>query len=288
MDQANEQTQVQQFTHSTSAWPVQALSVACPPGIPISNRFAGLQNAGDDDDEDDDQENKVPEESQEYDQPESILMTSTSTSANHPTDDMTDNATTGQSRRRMHRVARREWRKAREIDLYPLFLKPLANDKVTPTQLLPLEYRQEHDGWTRVKAVPDSGAVMSVAPASMAPGYHVKPSAGSLRGQHFVAASGTEIPNEGEQILPMQSGEGVWTQQRWQLADVTRPLLSVGEECDRNQYVIFGKTGGIVLNLETGETRKFPRVNGAYEMEMWIPPPVNAVSASTGFGRQGR
>ena len=103
-----------------------------------------------------------------------------------------------------------------------------------------------------------------------------------MSGRGFVSATAHEVPNEGEQCLPTQSSEGVWTQQRWQLAEVTKPLLSIGEECDKNQYVVFGRSGGIIYSVETGECRKFPRVNGSYEVEMWIPPPP-----SSGFTRQG-
>ena len=35
------------------------------------------------------------------------------------------------------------------------------------------DYRSEYNGWTRIRAVPDSGAIESVAPNDMAPGYQV-------------------------------------------------------------------------------------------------------------------
>ena len=56
------------------------------------------------------------------------------------------------------------------------------------------------------------------------------------------------------------------------MAPVTKPLLSIGEECDHNKLVVFGRSGGAILNLEDGTIRRFPRVRGSYEMEMWIPP----------------
>ena len=87
--------------------------------------------------------------------------------------------------------------------------------------------------------------------------------------------------------MPMRSNEGVWSETRWQIAPVTRPLLSVGEECDSNKLVIFAKTGGAIMSLETGTVRRFPRKNGAYEMEMWVPPPPSQPKA-TGFTRPGR
>ena len=163
-----------------------------------------------------------------------------------------------------------------------VFVKEVAQS--TAPEVMPLEarYKMEQDGWTRAVAVPDSGAQVSVAPVDLAPGYTIRSSEGSRRGQTFVSASNHEIANEGEQLLPTQSAEGVWTTQTWQLAEVSRPLLSIGEECDKGQYVMFGRSGGIIFNLETGEHRRFPRTKGGYEMEMWIPPPP------AGFPRQGR
>ena len=80
------------------------------------------------------------------------------------------------------------------------------------------------------------------------------------------------MPNKGEMVVPMQSSEGVRTRQPWQVAPITRQLLSVGEECDRDNVVIFGRQGGAILNLTSGNLRRFSRVNGTYEIEMWIPP----------------
>ena len=54
---------------------------------------------------------------------------------------------------------------------------------------------------------------------------------------------------------------------------ITRPLLSIGEECDKGNIVVFSKTGGAIIAENTGALRKFPRLqSGAYEIEMWIPP----------------
>ena len=158
----------------------------------------------------------------------------------------------------------------------------------TVAELMPIDFKKdETGGWTRIKAVPDTGAVMNVAPSSMAPEFVVQPSEGSKRGQEFVAASGTCIPNEGEQHLMMQSPEGVWSRRRWQVAEVTRPLMSVGEECDNGSLVIFGKRGGIIMNMDTKEMQRFPRVNGSYEMEMWLPPLAEVQAAEANMRTSG-
>ena len=196
------------------------------------------------------------------------------------------------SRRRMPRVCRRQWKTA-PVPAEAIYIKSEATNAGRGSELMPLEFKRDgRDGWTRVAAVPDTGAAMSVAPGSMAPTYEVTSSVGSRCGQEFTTASNHNLPNEGEQHLPMLSPEGVWTKPRWQIAAVTRPLLSVGEECDSGRVVMFGKRGGYVLNTVTKEMQWFPRKQGGYEMEMWLPPAeeVNA-ARSTGrssvFARQG-
>ena len=132
---------------------------------------------------------------------------------------------------------------------------------------------------------------MSVTAADMASGYAIRPNAASKAGRGFQSASKHSIPCVGELDVPMQSPEGHSTRQKWQVAPegkVARPLLSIGEECDRGNIVVFSKTGGAIMGQNNGAMRKFPRLpSGAYEIEMWLPPIelVQAVSAPGGMWR---
>ena len=148
-----------------------------------------------------------------------------------------------------------------------------------------LDWRQTGPaGYTRVRVIPDTGAKRSCAPRSMAPEYQIMPSEASRKGVQFVSASGNTIKNEGEQRLPMVSEEGVWSNHLWQIADVTRPLLSIGEVADEGNIMGFGPKGGFILNLETNAIRWFPRTGGTYELDMYLPPPEEAAKM-TGFTR---
>ena len=187
---------------------------------------------------------------------------------------------------------------------------PLAPDSTTPSiattttttaaapaQVNGMDWRRDENGWIVFKAVPDSGAQVSVADEELAQGYQLKSTAASRAGRGFVSASKHVIPSLGEYDIPTQSPEGVWSRQRWQVApkgQIAKPLLSIGEECDKNQIVVFSKNGGAIINQATWAARKFPRLNnGTYEIEMRLPPPgalnklCNA-SAASGFTRQGR
>ena len=167
--------------------------------------------------------------------------------------------------------------------LNAIFTKPLDEPVGELKEGVPLEALEwkatNQSGWTRVRVIPDTGAKRSCAPRSMAPEYQVMPSAASRQGLDFVSASGNVIKNEGEQRLPMVSQEGVWAQHLWQIADVTRPLLSIGEVADEGNLMGFGPHGGFILNVATNEIRWFPRNRGTNELDMFLPPPEQASSS---------
>ena len=56
----------------------------------------------------------------------------------------------------------------------------------------------------------------------------------------------------------------------FQIADVSKPLVSVSAICERGNRVVFGRGGGFILNLESGEQTPFFRQNGIYVLEMWL------------------
>ena len=143
---------------------------------------------------------------------------------------------------------------------------------------------QDH-GWACVKTVMDSGAVDSVAPSSMAPGVAIQPSPGSQRGQNYLSASNERIPNLGQQTLAVRTEEGVDATATFQIADVARPLNSVGKMCDLGKRVMFGRKGGVIWDIATGHMTKFKReADGVYELNLWM----KEGSSSAGFTWPGK
>ena len=136
----------------------------------------------------------------------------------------------------------------------------------------------------------DSGASESVAPPSMCPHYDIVPSPGSKLGQKYISASDDVIPNLGEQVLDIMTNDNRIGQVKYQMAEVSRPLNSVSEICDAGgqwgQYVIFGRHGGAIINLETGRQTPFPREDGIYTLDFWVRPNEGEGSASD-FRRPG-
>ena len=121
------------------------------------------------------------------------------------------------------------------------------------------------------------------------PQYPVQPSAGSRNWQKYVSASGDVIANLGEQLWDVETDDGMSTQIRYQSAEVSRPLNAVSEICDAGgadgQYVVFSKHGGMIMNLETGRRTPFERVEGIYELGIWVKTPGGESSV---FPRPGK
>ena len=147
------------------------------------------------------------------------------------------------------------------------------SEEMSPEALLASWRGIDPQGWMKVECVLDSGASESVCPASMAPHWPTRESAGSRMGLHYTSASGQRMPNQGEQHLPVAFDNGIKTTAIFQIAEVSRPLIGVGRVCEMGNRVIFGSSGGVIVNLSTGKETRFERKEGVYTFTIWIPPP---------------
>ena len=170
---------------------------------------------------------------------------------------------------------------AEEVEVIRQALGENSND----TQVHSLGWKETEGRYTRVRSVMDSGAAETVAPPTMAPTVRIRPSAGSMRGQHYVSASKQRLPNLGQQTISAVTSEYNRAAMTFQIADVSRPLTSVGEVCDRGNFVLFGPKGGYILPLEGGSRTCFERTGGIYELGLWLD---DCADLSSDFPRQGR
>ena len=79
---------------------------------------------------------------------------------------------------------------------------------------------------------------------------------------------------------------------RYQVADVTKPLCSVGRVCDTDKFVVFGKKGGYIKDRWGPGKLYFQRDGGVYMLRSWVPTKKvedaeTPATQSTGFSRQG-
>ena len=125
-------------------------------------------------------------------------------------------------------------------------------------------------GWRRVSAIMDSGSAECVAPENTARNIPLMETEASRQGQTCHTADGGVIKNKGEKIVTMYSEDGDQFRARYQITDVTRPLNSISRVCDQGNNVLFTKTGGWIINHESGRYTWFPREHGVYVLHSLV------------------
>ena len=137
----------------------------------------------------------------------------------------------------------------------------------------------------------DSGCVDHLADLADMPGYAcvLEESPGSKRGQRFIVGNGGKVKNEGQVRLQMTTTDGSNLCSVFQVAEITRPLMSVSRICDQDLDCLFSKKFAKILNQQGEVLAVFERVGGLYEAKMKLraPRPVAGVDAST-FARPAR
>jgi hypothetical protein len=124
----------------------------------------------------------------------------------------------------------------------------------------------------------DSGAVIHVCSPTDCPGYVLEESPGSKRGQAFLLGDGGTIPNLGQKSLNLSDNEGNDVRSIFQIAAVTRPLMSVGRICDEGHEVLFNNVSAVVRDSGGVEICRFTRQpGGLYVAKMKLRSPMGFV-----------
>jgi hypothetical protein len=131
---------------------------------------------------------------------------------------------------------------------------------------------------TEIEICLDSGCCEHVMDLGDAPGYSTffTESPGSKRQQQFIVGNGARVPNEGQLLLNMESSTttGVMKLQScFQVAEVTRPLMSVSRVCDQGLECRFTETEARVIDKSGKTLVSFQRQGGLYISKMRLKPP---------------
>ena len=141
--------------------------------------------------------------------------------------------------------------------------------------------------WTDVEfeVALDSGAQDHVCDEDDCPGYLTETSPGSSRGQCIAVGDGGRLENMGQRNLNLQPMKDAKVPLRscFQIARVTRPLMSVGKICDNGMRVVFDDDKAVVSEKASGmELCVFERKpGGLYICKFRLKSP------ESGFTRQG-
>ena len=118
------------------------------------------------------------------------------------------------------------------------------------------------ENWVDIEIIValDSGSQDHVCAEEDAPGYDLLQSEGSKSQQCFIVGDGGRLPNMGEKKLnlePEDSANAISS--CFQIARVTRPLMSVGRICDGGSKVVFEEDKAVVFFREGKEICVFTR-----------------------------
>ena len=161
-----------------------------------------------------------------------------------------------------------------------------TEDSESSVRLFELESEDEmhHAGRGPIifEAVADSGCTEHIVSRQDIKGIKIEPSKASVAGRGFTTATGDRVPNEGECPLSFSVGEkGLDVSGKFQVAQVTRPLMSIGKICDKGNTMTFTKDKGIVNGPDGSQICVFERDRGLYVAK------VRVKRDEASFRRQG-
>ena len=166
-------------------------------------------------------------------------------------------------------------------------LMPLLLAEESHVNMMSLRWQEPaNDGWTKISSIVDSGCVEHVSPPELARNVQTTPSEGSRLGRKYTVASGDDLPNLGQKTVNVVTEDGKSAMFTTQIADVAKPLTSVGETCDKGNLVIFSATGGAIYNLNSRDVIPFTRRNRNYELTYYVND--GGQQPIQGFQRQGK
>ena len=123
----------------------------------------------------------------------------------------------------------------------------------------------------------DSGCCDHICDINDAPGYSavLQPSPGSQRGQRYVVGNGERVKNKGQVKLRMKGTDenGLLMNSVFQIAEITRPLMSVSRICDQDMVCIFEKDHARVTKRNGELVARFERDGGLYTCTMKLRRP---------------
>ena len=147
------------------------------------------------------------------------------------------------------------------------------------------------EAWECIESMVDSGAARSVCPVTMC--EHEGVMSAHNGPEYFRTATGDRVKNIGLRKLHGTAENGTELTLAYNVAEVSSPLDSVSQICDKGNVVVFTQGGGYICGPH-GKLA-FKRRNDTYVRTTWVrkkrvQPSASAdmeVGALSGFHRQG-
>ena len=131
-----------------------------------------------------------------------------------------------------------------------------------------------------------------MAPVDLASHIEIQPTEASRRRFRYQIANGGRVRNVGQKQIRGLTSDGFPIGMTWQVADVKRPLASIGRMCDAGNTAVFTSRGGYVVPenkmrnaldmLEIMEqcSLRSRIAGGVYGFDIWAPKDKGSSSSS--------
>ena len=102
-----------------------------------------------------------------------------------------------------------------------------------------------------------------------------------------MVGNGNRVANQGQVKLKMQgkNPEGLLMSSIFQVAEITRPLMSVSRICDQDMVCIFEKTHARIVTKQGETVARFERDGGLYTCTMRLKKPEPVDKSRSDFRR---
>ena len=130
----------------------------------------------------------------------------------------------------------------------------------------PLLQVRSDDGWECLESMIDSGAARSVCPVHMCADLGTSPAVNGP--DHFLTATGARVANHGLRQVRGCADEGIDLTMTYNVAEISTPLDSVSQICDKGNIVVFTADGGFICGPRG--RLAFRRKNDTYVRHTWV------------------
>ena len=176
----------------------------------------------------------------------------------------------------MMRVFKKNFRNVNDVELD--CLTSTEKNAIIPIDAMPVS-SEEH---VTIEACVDSGAGQTVGPKGLFKMFPLKPSPGSIAGQHYVSATKHRVPNLGERKVKFKTEEGDELGIVVQETDIGELFISVDKLVDNGNEVNLTRKNPHIWHVKTGRITKLYRRRGQFMFKMHVKTKGEPV-----FSRQG-
>ena len=99
-----------------------------------------------------------------------------------------------------------------------------------------------------------------------------------------MAANGAKLQNLGQVIVAFENSVGTAGRILFQVAAITKPLVSVSKWIDDGHQVVFDEKASYIIHKESGRRMLLKRERGVFIVDAYVEP---RKSANKVFSRQG-